>query len=115
VSGSGLSDELCPAIGLTALPRFIGNLDYFCLKGVLAQPSIGSTRIPALLFCIYKFMFCVSPNPPPTVTLAFSLCLINKAKRKVNTLIPVSQANNCVHARYLPLRQERCGVMQQRL
>jgi ammonia channel protein AmtB len=64
VSGSGLSDELRPAIGLTALLRFIGNLDYFCLKGVLAQPSIGSTRIPALLFCIYQCMFCVSPNPP---------------------------------------------------
>jgi Amt family ammonium transporter len=35
------------------------------LRGVLAQPSIGSTRIPALLFCIYQCMFCVSPNPPP--------------------------------------------------
>ncbi|GFZ50378.1 Ammonium transporter 1 [Saitozyma sp. JCM 24511] len=39
---------------------FIGNLDYFCLKGVLAAPSFGSTRIPALLFCIYKCMFCSS-------------------------------------------------------
>ncbi|EIW71147.1 amt family ammonium transporter [Tremella mesenterica] len=39
--------------------KFIGNLKYFCLKGVLAEPSIGSTRIPALLFCIYQCMFAV--------------------------------------------------------
>ncbi|WVR04746.1 hypothetical protein IAU60_001757 [Kwoniella sp. DSM 27419] len=39
--------------------KFIGNLDYFCLKGVLADPSVGSTRIPALLFCIYQCMFCL--------------------------------------------------------
>ncbi|RSH92312.1 hypothetical protein EHS25_008727 [Saitozyma podzolica] len=39
--------------------KFIGNLDYFCLKGVLAQPSVGSSRIPALLFCVYQCMFCV--------------------------------------------------------
>jgi hypothetical protein len=82
VSGSGLSDELCPAIGLTASLRFIGNLDYFCLKGVLAQPSFGSTRIPALLFCIYKCMFCVSPNPPPTVTLAFLLMFDQQSEKK---------------------------------
>ncbi|KAL7419373.1 hypothetical protein Q5752_006211 [Cryptotrichosporon argae] len=38
---------------------FIGNLDYFCLKNVLAAPSVGSSRIPALMFCIYQCMFCV--------------------------------------------------------
>ena len=32
-------------------------LEYFGLKGVLDQPSIGSSRIPALLFCIYQLMF----------------------------------------------------------
>jgi Amt family ammonium transporter len=31
--------------------------EYFGLKGVLDQPSIGSPRIPALLFCIYQCMF----------------------------------------------------------
>lgn len=36
---------------------FIGDLKYFGLKGVLAQPSIGSSRIPSLLFCIYQLMF----------------------------------------------------------
>ncbi|WVQ79914.1 hypothetical protein IAT38_002015 [Cryptococcus sp. DSM 104549] len=39
--------------------KFIGNLDYFCLKGVLADPSAGSNRIPALVFCIYQCMFCI--------------------------------------------------------
>nr|ODN89543.1 amt family ammonium transporter [Cryptococcus depauperatus CBS 7841] len=37
--------------------KFIGDLRYFCLKGVLADPSIGSTRIPALVFCVYQCMF----------------------------------------------------------
>ncbi|KAL5514148.1 hypothetical protein ACEPAG_2236 [Sanghuangporus baumii] len=36
---------------------YIGNLKYFALKDVLAQPSIGSTRIPSLLFCVYQLMF----------------------------------------------------------
>jgi len=40
----------------TASP-FIGNLKYFALKGVLAQPSVGSSRIPSLVFCIYQCMF----------------------------------------------------------
>ena len=30
---------------------------YFGLKGVLDQPSIGSTRIPSILFCVYQLMF----------------------------------------------------------
>ncbi|KAF8960438.1 ammonium transporter [Flammula alnicola] len=37
--------------------RYIGDLKYFGLKGVLDQPSIGSSRIPALLFCVYQLMF----------------------------------------------------------
>ncbi|ADV24372.1 amt family ammonium transporter [Cryptococcus gattii Ru294] len=39
--------------------KYIGDLRYFGLKGVLAQPSAGSDRIPALVFCIYQCMFCV--------------------------------------------------------
>jgi len=40
----------------TASP-FIGNLKFFALKGVLGQPSAGSARIPAIVFCIYQCMF----------------------------------------------------------
>ncbi|KAI0255270.1 ammonium transporter [Lactifluus subvellereus] len=36
---------------------YIGDLRYFGLKGVLAQPSIGSSRIPSLMFCVYQLMF----------------------------------------------------------
>ncbi|KAJ9123589.1 hypothetical protein QFC24_003805 [Naganishia onofrii] len=36
---------------------FIGDLKYFALRGVLEAPSIGSSRIPALLFCLYQCMF----------------------------------------------------------
>lgn len=31
--------------------------EYFGLKGVLEQPSIGSTKIPSIVFCIYQLMF----------------------------------------------------------
>jgi len=31
--------------------------EYFGLKGVLGQPSAGSTHIPALVFCVYQCMF----------------------------------------------------------
>ena len=48
--------------GIVLISRFIGNLWYFCLKGVYADPSIGSTRIPALLYSIYQCMFAVSPS-----------------------------------------------------
>ena len=37
--------------------KFIGNLDNFGLKNVLGYPSVGSTRIPDLLFCVYQGMF----------------------------------------------------------
>ncbi|KAF8885347.1 ammonium transporter [Infundibulicybe gibba] len=36
---------------------YIGDLKYFGLKGVLAQPSMGSPRIPAIVFCVYQLMF----------------------------------------------------------
>ncbi|OWZ76014.1 amt family ammonium transporter [Cryptococcus neoformans Bt85] len=39
--------------------KYIGDLRYFGLKGVLAEPSAGSDRIPALLFCVYQCMFCL--------------------------------------------------------
>jgi ammonia channel protein AmtB len=38
---------------------FLGNLQHFALMGVLDLPSIGSSRIPALLFCIYQSMFAI--------------------------------------------------------
>lgn len=30
---------------------------YFALQGVLEQPSVGSARIPAILYCVYQLMF----------------------------------------------------------
>lgn len=36
---------------------FIGTLDNFGFMGVLAQPSVGSTRIPDLMFAVYQGMF----------------------------------------------------------
>ncbi|KAL1922981.1 uncharacterized protein VTP21DRAFT_9357 [Calcarisporiella thermophila] len=35
----------------------IGNFDNALLRGVLGQPSIGSARVPDLVFCIYQMMF----------------------------------------------------------
>jgi len=36
---------------------FIGDLANIGFKGVLAQPSVGSPKIPDLLFAIYQGMF----------------------------------------------------------
>nr|VWO94006.1 Ammonium transporter [Ganoderma boninense] len=36
---------------------YIGDLKYFGLKGVLAQPSIASVKVPALVFCVFQLMF----------------------------------------------------------
>ena len=38
---------------------FIGNLKHFALMHVDGQPSMGSPRIPALVFAIYQCMFAV--------------------------------------------------------
>ncbi|KAJ8521863.1 hypothetical protein ONZ45_g1494 [Pleurotus djamor] len=41
---------------------YIGNLKYFALQNVLDQPSMGSDKLPALVFCIYQCMFaCITP------------------------------------------------------
>ena len=37
--------------------KFIGALDNFGLMNVLAQPSVGSSRIPDLLYAVYQGMF----------------------------------------------------------
>lgn len=37
--------------------KFIGDLNNFGLKGVLAQPSVGSTKVPDILFCVFQGMF----------------------------------------------------------
>ncbi|KAF2002780.1 ammonium transporter [Amniculicola lignicola CBS 123094] len=37
--------------------KFIGALDNFGLMNVLGAPSVGSPRIPDLLFCVYQGMF----------------------------------------------------------
>jgi Amt family ammonium transporter len=37
--------------------KFIGDLRYFGLKGVLERPSVGSARVPSIVFCIYQLMF----------------------------------------------------------
>lgn len=36
---------------------FLGDLDNFGFSNVLAQPSVGSTRIPDLMFAVYQGMF----------------------------------------------------------
>jgi Amt family ammonium transporter len=37
--------------------KFIGDLTHFGLINVLEKPSPGSSRIPAILFCVYQCMF----------------------------------------------------------
>lgn len=44
------------SISVKLLITFL-HIGYFGLKGVLEQPSVGSTRIPAIVFCVYQLMF----------------------------------------------------------
>ena len=37
--------------------KFIGTLDNLGFRNVLAQPSVGSARIPDLMFAVYQGMF----------------------------------------------------------
>ncbi|KZW02394.1 ammonium transporter [Exidia glandulosa HHB12029] len=36
---------------------FIGNLKNFGLMNVLEEPSVGSSRIPSVVYCVYQLMF----------------------------------------------------------
>lgn len=36
---------------------FLGDMSNFGLKDVVAQPSVGSTKLPDILFCLYQGMF----------------------------------------------------------
>ncbi|KAF8891476.1 ammonium transporter [Gymnopilus junonius] len=59
---------------------YIGDLKYFGLKGVLEQPSIGSSRIPSILFCVYQLMFAA-------ITAALAVGAIAERGRLGPTLI----------------------------
>jgi len=37
--------------------KFIGDVRYFGLKGVLQKPSIGNSRVPSIVFCAFQLMF----------------------------------------------------------
>jgi Amt family ammonium transporter len=37
--------------------KFIGDLSKFGMKDVLAQPSVGGTAVPDILFAIFQGMF----------------------------------------------------------
>lgn len=37
--------------------KFIGDLSNFGMKDVLAAPSVGSAKVPDLLFAIFQGMF----------------------------------------------------------
>lgn len=45
------------AYSRTASP-FIGNLDNFGLRNVVAAPSPGSAVLPEIVFCFYQLLFC---------------------------------------------------------
>lgn len=47
--------------------RFIGDLSNFGFRNVLGQPSVGSRRIPDLLFAVYQGMFAAVTYVMPLV------------------------------------------------
>jgi ammonium transporter, Amt family len=44
--------------------RFLGNLENFGYRNVLGAPSVGSTRIPDLMFAVYQGMFAAISEVP---------------------------------------------------
>jgi Amt family ammonium transporter len=52
--------------------KFIGNLDNFGLMDVLGAPSVGSSRIPDLMFCVYQGMFAAITYVHPIVLARLS-------------------------------------------
>jgi len=47
---------------------FIGDLSNFGLMKVLGQPSVGSSKVPDLLFMLYQGMFAAITLVPPWIT-----------------------------------------------
>ncbi|KAK3370505.1 ammonium transporter AmtB-like domain-containing protein [Podospora didyma] len=45
------------AFSHSSTSAYIGDLSNFGLKDVLGQPSVGGTKMPDLLFCLYQGMF----------------------------------------------------------
>ncbi|TRX88100.1 hypothetical protein FHL15_010998 [Xylaria flabelliformis] len=52
ITATALVLLMIPGVG-----SFIGDLSNFGFKDVLAQPSVGSARVPDLLFAVYQGMF----------------------------------------------------------
>ena len=56
--------------------KFLGALDNIGLMNVLAQPSVGSARIPDLMFAVYQGMFAAITyvySKPPVSTLKWRM------------------------------------------
>lgn len=60
------SENASPFIGDLSMLNSLSNItvandfiskEYFAFRGVLDQPSIGSAKIPAIVFAIYQLMF----------------------------------------------------------
>lgn len=59
---------------------FIGRLDNFGLMDVLGHPSVGSERIPDLLFCVYQGMFAA-------ITVALAVGAVSERGRMLPCVI----------------------------
>lgn len=84
---------------------YIGDLTNFGLMKVLAQPSVGSTKIPDLLFCLYQGMFAAityvwtlfpSPSqqlspPPPLHSLLSTISQLVRVGKRVRRRIRSSE------------------------
>jgi len=45
---------------------------YFGLNGVMEKPSIGSVRVPSIVFCVYQLMFAAITYVHPNRTTTFA-------------------------------------------
>jgi len=70
--------------------KFLGDLENFGFRNVLAAPSVGSPRIPDLLFAVYQGMFAA-------ITVALAVGAVAERGR----MLPcVGQSFLCLHNFY---------------
>ncbi len=58
--------------------KFMGNLDNIGFRNVLGAPSVGSPRIPDLLFAVYQGMFAAITYVPRLLSTPMKLIAFNR-------------------------------------
>jgi Amt family ammonium transporter len=76
--------------------KFIGDLENIGFRNVLAAPSVGSTKIPDLLFAVYQGMFAA-------ITVALAVGAVAERGRMVRAPTKPPPLFSCGYLKRAPL------------